>query len=161
MSLLTKTAPVILQYLHNYTMSLKRMKMVNAAMQAAEAVVLGMDSDDDGKKIDHRKQPRSKRRKFRHDEALKAIQRDYLGSELTTDEPLFGAEFKLMFRMSRTRFRVLMEDVQASNFRFYKKKKNFHVDDQCALEAQLLLPIKTLAYGVPPHCFIDYFQMSP
>jgi hypothetical protein len=24
-----------------------------------------------------------------------------------------------------------------------------------------LLPLKSLAYGVPPHTFIDYFQMSP
>jgi hypothetical protein len=23
-----------------------------------------------------------------------------------------------------------------------------------------MLPLKTLAYGVPPHCFTDYFQMS-
>jgi hypothetical protein len=32
-------------------------------------------------------------------------------------------------------------------------------DDQVSFEAQLLLPIKTLAYGVPPHTFVDYFQM--
>jgi hypothetical protein len=24
-----------------------------------------------------------------------------------------------------------------------------------------LLPLKSLAYGVPPHTFIEYFQMSP
>jgi hypothetical protein len=35
-----------------------------------------------------------------------------------------------------------------------------HVDDQVSFEAQLLLPIKTLAYSVPPHTFMDYFQMS-
>ena len=29
-----------------------------------------------------------------------------------------------------------------------------------SLEARLLLPIKTLAFGVPPHTFTDYFQMS-
>ena len=27
-------------------------------------------------------------------------------------------------------------------------------------EARLLLPLKVLSYGVPPHAFIDYFQMS-
>jgi hypothetical protein len=27
-------------------------------------------------------------------------------------------------------------------------------------EAKILLPLKTFAYGVPPHTFIDYFQMS-
>jgi hypothetical protein len=30
-----------------------------------------------------------------------------------------------------------------------------------SLAARLLLPSKTLAYGVPPYTFIDYFQMSP
>jgi Plant transposon protein len=29
-----------------------------------------------------------------------------------------------------------------------------------SLEAKVLLPIKTLAYGVACHCFCDYFQMS-
>jgi hypothetical protein len=29
------------------------------------------------------------------------------------------------------------------------------------MEARILLPLKTLAYGVPSHTFIDYFQMSP
>jgi hypothetical protein len=28
------------------------------------------------------------------------------------------------------------------------------------IEAKILLPLKVLAYGVAPHCFIDYFQMS-
>lgn len=42
---------------------------------------------------------------------------------------------------------------------FYKMKKKFG-DNQSSLEAKLLLPLKTLAYGVPAHTFIDYFQMS-
>jgi hypothetical protein len=56
---------------------------------------------------------RSYRRIFRPDEALQAIKRDYLGitGDLTT--PLFGAEFKLMFRVSRSRFQVLMEDIMS------------------------------------------------
>ena len=29
-----------------------------------------------------------------------------------------------------------------------------------SLDARLLLPIKTLAFGVPSHAFRDYFQMS-
>ncbi|KAG7366472.1 plant transposon protein [Nitzschia inconspicua] len=52
-------------------------------------------------------------------------------------------------------------DIGASEIRFYQKKKNLDVDEQASLEAKILLPIKTLAYGVPPHTFIDYFQMSP
>jgi Plant transposon protein len=109
---------------------------------------------------DHRQLPRSKRRKFRHDEALACMKRDYLGIPGDLSTPLLGAEFKTMFRLSKTRFQVLMEDVMAADIDFYQRKKNLHADDQASLEAQLLLPIKCLAYGVPSHTFIDYFQMS-
>jgi hypothetical protein len=30
----------------------------------------------------------------------------------------------------------------------------------CSLEARLFLPPKTYAYGMPPNCFCDYFQIS-
>ncbi|KAG7336608.1 plant transposon protein [Nitzschia inconspicua] len=109
-----------------------------------------------------RKQQRSTRRKFRHAEALHCIKRDYLGSTRGGDliSPLLGAEFQMIFKISRSRFQVLMEDIKASGCRFYQPKTNLHADDQCSLEAKLLLPIKTLACGVPCHTFIDYFQMS-
>ncbi len=29
-----------------------------------------------------------------------------------------------------------------------------------SVEAKVLLPLKSLAYGVAPHCFADYFQVS-
>jgi hypothetical protein len=78
----------------------------------------------------------------------------YLG-----DAPLLGVEFRLMFRLSREWIQVLMEDVMASNIKFFKSTR----DGSCksSLAARLLLPLKTLANGVPPHTFIDYFQMSP
>ena len=41
-------------------------------------------------KIDHRQLPRSQRRKFRHNEAVDCIHRDYLGPDA-----LFGIEFTL------------------------------------------------------------------
>jgi hypothetical protein len=90
-----------------------------------------------------------------HEQALACIHRDYLG-----DTPLLGAEFKLMFRLSRGHFQVLMEDVMASNISFFKTtaKNGF---DKSSLAARLLLPLKSLAYEVPPHMFIDYFQMTP
>jgi hypothetical protein len=58
------------------------------------------------------------------------------------------------------RFQVLMEDVMASNITFFKStvRDGF---DRSSLAARLLLPLKTLAYGVPQHTFIHYFQMSP
>ena len=99
---------------------------------------------------------RSKRRKFRHDQALECIRRDYLGH----DRPLFGSQFKLFFRISKARFQRLLEDVMSKDFQFYKRPKNFNPTSSCSLEAKLLLPLKTLAYGVASHCFIDYFQMS-
>jgi hypothetical protein len=88
------------------------------------------------------------------------IKRDYLGLPGDPSTPLLGAEFKTMFRLSKTRFQVLMEDVMAADIAFYQQRKNLHADDQASLEAQLLLPIKCLAYGVPSHTFIDHFQMS-
>jgi hypothetical protein len=53
-----------------------------------------------------------------------------------------------------------MEDVMASNIKFFKSTGR---DGGCksSLAAHLLLPLKTLAYAVPPHTFIDNFHMSP
>jgi hypothetical protein len=107
------------------------------------------------RKEDHRQLPRSNRRKFRHDQALACINRDYLG-----DTPLLGVEFKLMFRLSRGRFRVLMEDVMVSNISFFKSRTGRDLLCKSSLAASLLLPLKTLADGVRPHPFIDYFHMS-
>jgi hypothetical protein len=118
------------------------------------------DSSSERDKKRHRGGSRSNRRNFRPLEALYAINRDYLGivGDLTT--PLFGAEFKLMFRLSKTRFQLLMEHVMAKNLPHFLPKKNIPPSQQASLEAKLLLPLKCLAYGVPPHAFIDYFQMS-
>ena len=88
-----------------------------------------------------------------------SIKRDYLGGIGDLITPLFGVEFKLMFRLSRGRFEVLMQDVMAGNFEMFKSTEQ-DGESKASLEARLLLPLKTLAYGVPPHTFIDYFQMS-
>ena len=119
-----------------------------------------LTAEEDRKRAgDHRSLPRKTRRNFRHNEALSCIRRDYLATNGDTTTPLFVADFKLMFRVSRGRFQVLMEDVMRSNYSFYKSS---HMDgfQRSSIEARLLLPLKTLAYGVPHHTFIDYFQMS-
>ena len=85
------------------------------------------------------------------------IQRDYLGIPGDATTPLYASSFKKMFRISRTRFQVMMEDIMAKNIKFYQKNNR---TIQASLEAKLLLPLKSLAYGVPPHAFMDYFQMS-
>jgi hypothetical protein len=54
---------------------------------------------------------RDKRLKLCHDLAVDAIQRDCLGtpgSSTTMDRTLMGADFKLIFRISRSRFQCLM-----------------------------------------------------
>jgi len=109
-------------------------------------------------KSDHRCQPRSSRRNFKSMEALNCIRSDYIGILGDPSTPLLGSEFKLMFRISRPRFQVMMEDIMAKNIKFYRKN---YLKNQASLKAKLLLPIKSLAYGVPSHTFIDYFQMSP
>jgi hypothetical protein len=50
-----------------------------------------------------------------------------------------------------------MEDAMASNIIFFKSNGK-DGRSKSSLAARLLLPLKTLAYGVPPHTFIDYFQ---
>jgi hypothetical protein len=111
--------------------------------------------DDKEQHIDHRKLPRGKRCQFKHGEALACINRDYLGPS-----PLFGKEFDMMFRISRQCFQKLLEDVGNSGSKFYLAKRDAFDREIASLEARLLLPLKTLAYGVVPHCFCDYFQMS-
>jgi hypothetical protein len=75
-------------------------------------------------------------------------------------DPLFGKEFDLMFRISRQHFQKLLEDVGNSGAKFYLEKRDAMNREVASMEARLLLPLKTLAYGVAHHCFCDYFQMS-
>ena len=123
--------------------------------------------DEDGFELDadeikwkrthgHKHLPRSKRRKFQHDEALRCIMRDYLGANAL----FVGANFKMMFRISRSRFQRLMEDIGALELPFYNEKPSATGEPVASYEARLMLALRTLAYGVPPHTFSDYFQMS-
>lgn len=106
-------------------------------------------------KPDHRLLPRSRRKEYRHGEALHCINRDFLGTN-----PLYGAEFIWYFRISRSRFQRLMEDVGNSGDAFYLKIYDARGKPGMSMEARLLLPLKTLAYGVAAHCFCPYFQAS-
>ena len=114
------------------------------------------------KKIDHRHFPRNPKRKFRHDEAVHCIKRDYLGIEGDLSTPIFaGKEFVAMFRITRSRFERLMQDFANSGDPFFTPP---FVDctgqEGASLEARLLLPLKSISFGVPPKTFSDYFQMS-
>ncbi|KAI2509563.1 Plant transposon protein [Fragilaria crotonensis] len=70
----------------------------------------------------------------------------------------------MMFRLSRRRVQRIFEDIMASTegeaHRFYASSRDATGKHGASYEAKILLPLKTFAYGVPPHTFIDYFQMS-
>jgi hypothetical protein len=105
----------------------------------------------------HTREPRAPRKKFKPLDAVYCINRDYLGPS-----PLFDdTGFVEQFRISRGRFQRLMEDVAKAPFEvssFFIAPKN--PEKEASFEAKLLLPLKTLAYGVPHHTFRDYFSMS-
>jgi hypothetical protein len=103
---------------------------------------------------------RDKRLKLRRDLALDAIQRDYLGIPGSMDRTLMGADFKLIFRISRRRFQCLMEDFMANQIEFYKCKPLVNGNPVSSIEARILIAIKALAYGVPAYAFRDYFQIN-
>ena len=129
---------------------------LEAGHAAAEVVALTLKR----KNCDHRKESRSKRRKFDHVGALNCIERDYLGVPGSGEAPLLSREFQTMFRVSRTRFQCLMEDVMNAKIQFYLQSPNIDPNEQTSIESKLLLPLKTYAYGVPPHTFMAATSLS-
>ena len=77
--------------------------------------VFSMMAGDGAAEIDHRRYPRSAKVKYDHERAAYCIHSDYLGSVPRFD----GKEFQSMFRLSRTRFQRLMEDVGALQHPFH------------------------------------------
>ena len=124
------------------------------------AIIASIEEEESEPKVDHRTLPRSSRTTWRHAEALHCINRDHLGILGDPRTPLAGIEFTDHFRISRTRFRLIMEDVRNRGIPFYQCNVAVDGAKGASLEARLLLPLKTLAYGVPAHTFQDYFQMS-
>ena len=81
-------------------------------IQAVTAVII--NTDIKRKKKDHRQLPRRKRRTFDHSRALKCIQDDYLGRpDDALHVPTFLEYFPVVFRISRSRFQVMMEDIMS------------------------------------------------
>jgi Plant transposon protein len=109
------------------------------------------------KKADHRRLPRKKKRVFLHQRALECIRHD-----LTGPNALFvGKEFKMFFRVSRSRFQNMLEMFGNHGGKFYSGKADCCRNPTASLEAKLLLPLQVLAFGVPSHTFVLYYQMSP
>ena len=81
---------------------------------------------------------RSKRKKRNHERALMCIQSDYLHPD-----SLIGSEFHQHFRISRTRFQCILEDIMNSRGNaFFKTTHNANGDVVASIEARLLLPLK-------------------
>ena len=98
---------------------------------------------------------RTNRRVLNHQRAYDCIMEDYLG-----EASLFDALFVTMFRMSRARVEMIMVAFGNSGNSYYTSSSRSGVMSGPSLEARVLLPLKTLAYGVSCHAFSDYFQMS-
>jgi hypothetical protein len=143
--------------MYYYIAAAQMMMCVNAAVM--EEVSRNKDVP---MKIDHRTAPREPKAKWRHEEALACIKRDYLGDPFDASTPLMKEkDFVAHFGISRARFNRMLDDFESSGFPFFRQQARAADGTVGAsLEAKLLLPLKTLAYGVPPHTFQDYFQMS-
>jgi Plant transposon protein len=108
------------------------------------------------RKRDHRTLPRKKKRRFDHKRALDCIRADLTGPDAT----FIGKDFKAYFRISRARFQHILETFGNHGGSFYSGKRDCVGNQTASLEAKLLLPLQTLAFGVATHTFTMYYQMS-
>ena len=65
-----------------------------------------------------------------------------------------------MFCVSRSCFQRIMDDTGRTEDPFCTKLVDGAGRDGASFEARLMLLLKSMAHGAPPHCFRDYFQMS-
>jgi hypothetical protein len=91
---------------------------------------------------------------YPHDRALAAIYTNFLDQAA-----LYGPTFKSYFRLSRPRVQLLMEVLAGSGDPYYVTTVRFGVTGP-SLEARILLPLRTLAYGVADHTFCPCFSMA-
>jgi hypothetical protein len=127
------------------------MTMMNTAM-----ILLDSDDDDDVHSVDYRRLPRSQRRSFRHKRAKECIVEDYIGPK-----PLFnGREFQNMLRVSRSRFERILQALAGSHHFYRSEAKDAFGRVGASVEAKVMIALKSLAFGVAPEAFRDYFSMS-
>ncbi len=103
--------------------------------------------------------PPYKRRSFDNQGAYQCILRDHLvGPERTG---LCAKDFQVHFRMSRLSVESIIQVIGNSGVPFIETfRTNRFGLVGASIEAKVLLPLRVLAYGVAPHTFCDYFQMS-
>ena len=145
-------------FLHKMAEYTEIFALVNAAVATTMATTSWLDQASlttDNKRGKRRKEcgPRKKRRKFDHVGAYNCLRRDYLSANAL----FVGVAFELQFRVSLSRFESIF-----SNFANQPCGSFFFNKQLCGStpEARVLLPLKTLAYGVAATAFVDYFQMS-
>jgi hypothetical protein len=117
-------------------------EMAAAAVMSNNALLTMMMMDDDDDRVeevvvDHRIFPRSRRKKFRHDQALMCINRNYLGPERLMDDK----QFEVMLRITPARFQRLFEDVGNSGIPYYVNCIDALGEEGAFMEARLMLPI--------------------
>jgi Plant transposon protein len=128
-------------------------KAAGIAIVIAKNIISGINKNSSKRT---NRQSNKKRRIFDHQGCLEVIKRDHL-----SDNPLFGKEFIHFFRLSRPRVELLLQSLGNSGIQFYQTfRVNRYGVTGPSLEAKVLLPLKSMAYGVAPHAFADYFQMS-
>ena len=130
------------------------LQAVPLVLESSTVTVAAVLDDVDGNNNGNHTGERTQRRRFDHGLTAKLIHDHYLGPT-----PLHGSQFKLQFRISLSTFQFIFERIMNSNTPFYTTKTKTTVV-RASNEARILLPLKTLAYGVPMHCFVDYFNMS-
>ena len=74
--------------------------------------------------------------------------------------PLLWKEFLLTFCISYGSFEKLVQDIMGTSIPFFSDIFGQNRKSAASLEACLLMQIKTLAYRVPTHTFLDYFHIS-
>jgi predicted nucleic-acid-binding Zn-ribbon protein len=104
---------------------------------------------------DHRKLPRTKRRKMDHGRTRMCIEEDYFSPNCHFN----GSEFKRMFRVSRTQFEKIACRL-AANSSFYTEQTDATGVPGSSVEAKIMIALKTVGFGCSPFAFRDYFQMS-
>jgi hypothetical protein len=118
-------------------------------------LIVQLNHRQEGTPIDHRLLPRNKKTRYDFEGAKYCINRDYLGPQ-----PKFRCNaFRRMFRVTRTRFEKIAQGLCNTNT-FHTSEPDAVGQQPASVEAKILIALKSLAYGCPPHAFRDYFQMS-
>jgi hypothetical protein len=143
----------------------KELELVLALGMVAYTVVKQLRCSMDAKKnkaerrkIFNRARPNMRGSKaiYQHYRALEAIYTNFFDQAA-----LYGPTFKSYFRPSRPRVQLLMEVLAGTGDPFYVTTVQFGVTGP-SLEARILLPLRTLAYGgVADHTFCPCFSMAP